>query len=103
YWRPGQKTVALRIFISKDKKYFAVPAKIQPTLKRLNNYVKSKGYKTEEDAEADSEVKDMMQRLFIELRDEHGLKELVAREKHDLRTKEFDFTVSLGKFEVYKS
>lgn len=101
-WRKGKKFDAFRVSIRKaNESQVQISAKIQPTLRQINSFLKAKEY-DQAKAEQDNDFQALKHRLFQELQSEHSLKIYKIQEKLDLKRKEFDFGRSIDEFESYK-
>lgn len=101
-FRPGKENDSLRAWIFAKGKFSSISAKVHPTLKTINTYLRDKKLR-ESHAEKDRDFVMMRQRLEHELCSEFGLATYKAIERLDMKTKDFDFEDSLEKFFVYKS
>jgi integrase len=100
--RPGKTCDAFRAWVFKEGKYSSISAKVHPTLRGINKYLKDKRLR-EPEANTDVEFIKLKQRLEQELRSEFGLATYKAIERLDMQTKNFDFEKSLGEFATWKS
>lgn len=100
-FRTGNTCDALRAWVFKGGKYFSISAKVHPTLKMINRYLKDHTLR-EAQAINDNAFNLLKQRLEHELRSEFGLATYKALERLDMQTKHFDFEESLEAFEIWK-
>ncbi len=100
-WRTGRQSDSLRAHIFNEGKVTAISAKIHPTLKQINEYLKNNKLR-EEAALADNHFQALQHRLQSELQSEFGLRTYKIQEILNLKSKQFDFKQSIEEFTTYK-
>jgi len=101
-YRKGKDCDALRVFIRpEDREQFSISAKVQPTLKEINEYLKENGLR-KKDAEKNVHFAVLYNRLINELKSEHGLKIYNIQKKIDFKSKSFKWGDLLDDFEFSK-
>ncbi len=100
-WRSGHLHDSLRAFIFSDGKVIAVSAKIQPTLRQINDYLKNNGLR-KDGAISDNHFQALQHRLQTELQSEYGLRTYKIQERLNLQSKQFNFKQSIEEFTLHK-
>lgn len=100
-WRSGKAHDAFRVQVHTKGKTFFISAKIDPTLKAINSYLKINKLK-EDRAKRDNHLQSLINTLLENIKEEYGLKVYRSRELINLKTKEFSFDTSLEDFVASK-